>query len=233
MAKQYSVAGRTFPTQAELEREVKEHLNSHDFNTVFGDQFLRAVVNSLHDEVRAAGQRVVLFEYLDWREQVRRALDTADRYRGGACLYGFFLPLEDWRDVTVYPWRKSKPEQDIKSALREKIASVLPRPHATDRCNREGCTARGHDLEYEHISPTFNEIAESCLALCTPEEISTRFGYSKFIPGRDHLVYCLPEDHPAVRRLFALHEHNEWEWLCALHHRGVRPTTPRLEVGAA
>lgn len=224
MAKPYVIAGELFPTQAELERRVKEHLNSHPVNDVFGDPFLRNVINTLHEEVRAAGQHCSgVFEYLTWEEQLRRGLDSADRYRGGCLLRCWFEPLGDWRDVTAYPWRKSKPEQEIKRALREKIAFFLPRPQTSDRCHREGCRESGSALEYEHIRPTFNAIADECLALMAPEEIATRFGYSKFTPGRDELVHCIPNVHPAVVRLIALHEANEWEWLCSFHHRGVRP----------
>lgn len=229
MAKQYTVAGRMFSTQSALENEVKRCLNSHPVNTVFGDLFLREVINTLHESVREAGQHCTgVFEYLDFGEQARRGYDTAERHRGGKILRCWFEPLGDWRDVTVYPWRKSSPQNEVKKALRQKIAFHLPHPTQHDFCNRDGCTARGRDVEYEHISPTFDEIANECLGLMSEAEIESKFGYSKFIPGRDELVHCIPDDHPAVQRLIELHKNNRWEWLCAAHHRNVRPLELRV-----
>jgi len=49
----------------------------------------------------------------------------------------------------------------------------------------------------------------------------SRFGYSKFDPARRNLADCIPDDHPAVRLLFELHQDNRWSWLCKLHHRNV------------
>ena len=223
MTKQYTVGGRVFAKQADLDAEVKRCLNAHPFNVVFHDDFLAAVVNELHPDVIAAGQHTKgEFEYIDYMEQMRRDYDTADRYRGGKLLLTRFYPLDEWRDVTVYPWRKAeKPEKNLKVALREKIAPHLPKPQQWSQCAVIGCKARGRGLEYQHVSPTFDDIANDCLALMSKEEISAQFGYNKFVPGRDHLVYCIPDDHPATHRLFDLHADNQWEWLCAFHHRNV------------
>ena len=221
--KSYTVAYRYFAKQGDLEAEVKAHLNAYPLNTVFVDEFLAAVINELHPNVIAAGQMTRgEFEYLDYMEQVKRGYDTADRYRGGKLLITKFYPLEEWRDVTVYPWRKAdKPEKVIKAALREKIAPHLPKPSQRDQCATLGCKARGGDLEYEHVSPTFEEVAQECIARMGAEEMADLFGYNKFIPGRDHLVHCIPDDHPAIHYLLEAHEGNEWIWLCALHHRNV------------
>lgn len=226
--KAYTVAGREFERQGDLDAEVKAHLNSHPLNTEFEDAFLAAVVNEHHPKVIAAGQHVVRFQYLDFGEQLRRGMDSAKRHRGGKLVMGYFEPLGDWRDVTVYPWRIGSPRGDIKAALREKIARFLPRPVASDRCERNGCTARGANLEYQHIKPTFDEIAEQCLALMSDEEISTKFGYSKFESGKDDTCDLIPDDHPAVQLLLKLHVFNDWEWLCAYHHRNVTPCDGQL-----
>ena len=42
-------------------------------------------------------------------------------------------------------------------------------------------TAEG--LEYDHVTPTFAQIVDECLALMSPEDIATKFGYDKFQPG--------------------------------------------------
>lgn len=228
--KRYEVAGLVFPTQSSLETEIKRRLNSHPINREFEDQFMAAVVNAYHPEVIAAGQRTTgLFQYLDFGEQVRRNLDSATRHRGGKLLMSFFDPLSDWRDCTVYPWRgQGNHRRDIKNALREKINQFLPHPKLTDRCARQPCDATGAQLEYQHIEPTFNEIAEACMELMTEQEIETRFGYSKFKAGFGDVCNLLPPLHPAVKRLLDLHIFNEWEWLCAYHHRGVAAASPTI-----
>lgn len=223
-AKPYTiVVSYNFPTQTALEREIKRHLDALPLNERCEDLFLASVINSYHPGVIAAGQRSTgEFEYLDWAEQARRGLDSADRYRGGKLLTTRFLPLDDWRDVTAYPWRAAaNGVSDIKRALREKIAPILAKPGPDCRCAVEGCTADWRDLEYQHAEPTFNQIANECIALMAPEEIESRFGYSKFIPGRDELAHCIPSDHPSILHLIDRHTMNTWEWLCAFHHRGV------------
>ena len=72
-----------------------------------------------------------------------------------------------------------------------------------------------------NADPTFEQIAADCLALVTDRERVSRFGYSKFDPARRNLADCIPDDHPAVRLLFELHQDNRWLWLCKLHHRNV------------
>lgn len=222
-AKTYTVLGVLYPRQVDLEAAVKSALNRHPKNVRFVDPFLAAVVNEHHPEVKIAGQRATgQFEYLDFQEQLRRGLDSAQRFRGGNLLMGFFKPLDEWRDVTVYPWRgQGNHRQDIKLALREILAPLLPKPAPCDRCTYLGCRASGSAVEYHHVSPTFDAIAEACLGLMAPEEISTRFGYSKFVRGRDDLFRCLPSDHPAVTFLLQSHTSNQWEWLCKAHHRNV------------
>ncbi len=226
--KRYEVAGLVFPTQSSLEAEIHRRLFSQPLNQEFEDQFMATVINTYHQEVIAAGQHTTgLFRFLDFREQTRRGLDSATRHRGGKLLMSFFDPLGDWRDCTAYPWRGQRnPRRDIKNALREKINEYLPRPKSTDRCARQPCTATGSALEYQHIDPTFNEIAEACMELMTEAEIETRFGYSKFKTGFGDVCDLLPPLHPAVKRLIDLHIFNDWEWLCAYHHRGVTAAHP-------
>lgn len=221
--KRYSIQGREYATQTALDADIKRALNSHPVNTEFTDPLLAAVVNELHPDVRAAGQRVTRFQYLTHTEQFRRRMDSATRYRGGNVVLGWFEPLGAWTDVTVYPHRKPDTTGQFKRALREKIAFYLPNPKPIDICANPGCMAGGYELEYEHLDPTFDEIAGQCLALFTPDELASRFGHNKWIPGREHLSHCIPDDHPGVQLLYKLHENNEWIWLCAFHHRHVDP----------
>jgi len=215
----YVINGETFPSQKELDQRVKEIVRSAPRNVVFQSDLLAGVVNEYHPEVRAAGQQSTgYFEVLDWSEQRRRGMDTAERFRGGHVVMTYFEPLHDWRDVTVHPWRKGSARSDVKRALREKIAGYLPRPQAWTACAKCGT---GVGLEYEHVTPTFNAIANQCLDLMSEAEIESRFGYNKFVSGRDELCHLLPDDHPAVARLFEAHETNEWLWLCKTCHRGA------------
>lgn len=221
--KRYTVAGMAFERQGDLEAAVKARLNAHPLNEVFHDPFLASVINEHHPEVIAAGQHATgRFEYLDFGEQARRGMDSATRFRGGKIVLGFFEPLGGWRDVTVYPWRGAGNYRgDVKRALREKVAPRLPRPNQIDRCARHGCPARGAELEYQHVEPTFDEVAEVCLSMIAEQDIANRFGYSKFAPGRGELVDLISDDHPAILHLIEAHCANSWEWLCAFHHRNV------------
>lgn len=221
-AKPYDLAGVHFESQTALEKAVKEYLrNTAPKDHVFKSRFLRDIVNTLHPGVIAAGQRSTgEFEFLTHHEQVRRNLPFADMYRGGPVMTTFFEPLHDWRDVTVYPWRKhtASPRTEIAGALRIKIAANLPVPSQSDRCAIPGCFVTGFGLRYHHIRPSFAEIVDECLELMTEEEISTMFGYSKFLPGINCVADCIPDDHPAVIHLYEAHDGNEWAWLCDRHH---------------
>ncbi len=222
MAKQYDLAGVHFESQSALERAVKEYLrDTAPKDRVFKSRFLRDIVNTLHPAVIAESQRSTgEFEFLTYYEQVRRNLPYADLYRGGPVMITFFEPLHDWRDVTVYPWRKrtKNPRTEIAEALRAKIAATLPVPTPKDRCATPGCSVTGFGLRYHHVEPSFAQIAEECLEMMTEEEIRTLFGYGKFLPGIYCVADCIPDDHPAVVHLFQAHEHNEWIWLCDRHH---------------
>jgi len=218
----YTVAGRTFPTQASLETEIKFHLAHALRDTVFIDALFRDIVNTYHPEVVAAGQRSDgRFEYLTWHERARRGMQTARDYRGGGVIMTYFEPLGEWRDVTVYPWRRPKPKQDIIRALRAKAAAFVPSPGPRDCCAHSGCLVRGAGLTYHHVSPTFAEMAESAFLLVSQQEHAARFGYDKFAKGTFSIADFISNDHPAVLYLEAAHRHNDWQWLCTEHHRAV------------
>ena len=222
MKKQYTVNGKLYRTQSELENTIKKELNSYPLNIEFYSEFLASVINEHHHEVIEEQQRSSgRFLYLDYMEQVRRGMDTASRWRGGKLLMTFFEPLGEWRDVTVYPWRRTTNENEIKRALREKIAPHIPRPGEGDKYSHPECSAKGSLLEYEHASPTFDEIANECIKLMSKEEIDARFGYKKFAPNTVTNSDFIPDDHPAVKRLIELHQTNSWVWLCKYHHRNV------------
>ena len=221
MAKTYDLAGQYFTTQKALEATVKEIIRSLQMDTVFRNDLLREIVNTLHPEVMQSGQQSDgRFEYLSWREQVRRKLPYAEMYRGGPVMTSFFVPLGDWRDVTVYPWRKNiyEPRTQLVAALRVKAAPMQPRPTLSDKCAYPGCRANGYALHYHHLAPTFAEMVDECMALISNKEQSTLFGYSKFAPGILEVSDCIPDNHPAIARLKKLHESNSWIWLCHQHH---------------
>jgi hypothetical protein len=223
-AKPYTVAGRHFPRQGDLDAAIKAALNQHPRNVEFTDEFLAAVINELHPDVLAAGQKVERFQYLTWDEQLRRNMPTAGGYRGGGIVLGWFEPLGRWEDVTVYPHRQASRDSDLRQALRIKINPYLPRPTLRDHCDIPTCPVTGYGLEYEHANPTFKQIVDACLALMTEEERATRFGYNKFDPARRTIEDCIPDTHPAVRLLFEGHTNNQWMWLCKFHHRNVQPS---------
>jgi len=222
-SKQYTVSGATFQKQKDLDDAVKKALNNHLVDTEFEDQFLADVVNQLHPEVISAGQKVVKFIYLTATEQEKRKLSTVKRWRGGMLLMGYFEPLNDWRDVTVYPWRKPKDNRkEIMIALRELINPKLPKPKSSECCAADGCHARYSTLEYHHVYPNYYAISEKCMELISEHDIETLFGYDKFKPRTFTVADFIPMDHPAVVMLNYLHMDNKWEWLCPYHHRNVR-----------
>lgn len=234
MAKAYDFDGWHFDTQTELESSIKAHLGTVPKNRRFRDELLLAVVNHLHPDVRSAGQTAVALEYLDYQEQRLRNMVTADLYRGGPVIMGFFEPLHEWRDVTVYPWRRSSGRTEVKQAFRAIIGPHLPKPKPHHRCVMPGCGADWQSLEYQHVAPTFNEIAEQCLALCTEDEIAIRFGYNKFQSRASvfSIADVIPATHPAVIELLRLHRGSQWAWLCPEHHRGVIAPQLRLEMAS-
>lgn len=223
------IAGREFKYRKDLEEAIHAELWRLVRNKPVRSDFLAAVINALHEGVRSAGQRATgAFEILDAREQRRRGMDTVGRFHlgldnpNGILVTAWFQPLKAWRPCSVYPWRKSlRPEIEIKRALREKIGMILPRPNGTDSCARGYLGPCEGVLEYEHRSPTFDQIAQQCIALIAPAELQSLFGYNKFVPGREDLVHCIPDDHPAIRLLRQLHTGNDWVYLCSYHHRGA------------
>ena len=218
MAKTYDLAGQYFTTQKALEATVKEIIRGLQMDTVFKNDLLREIVNTLHQDVKDSGQRSTgEFEFVSWQEQEARGLAYSKMFRGGPVMMTRFEPLGEWRDVTVYPWRRQKPKAAISAALRVKATSVLPFPPPDARCSYPGCSANYH-LHYHHVAPTFEQILEECLPLVSTEEMESLFGYSKFAPGVFDVSDCIPNDHPAVLRLIELHKTNEWAWLCEYHH---------------
>lgn len=230
MAVTYDLAGAHFSSQAELERAVKAILKTVPRDEVFGVPLLTAIVNTLHPEVIKAGQHSDgRFQLLTWRKQAKMGLQTAQDFRGGELMISYFQPLNRWQDVTVYPWKRPSNTQRLKDALRLKASKIIPHPTASTRCESMGCTCRGYDLEYHHVSPTFQTILQECLTLFSPEEVSDLFGYNKFRAGTFTLADFIPDSHLAVKRMGELHRNAEFQWLCVYHH-GLATKAQREEV---
>ena len=219
--KPLTIAGRCFATRKDADEAVKSELNRLPIDEVCESTFLQAVVNEHHPDVIAAGQRSDgRFRYLSPGAVAEFDPARAKEIRGGKMLVTYFTPVGRWEDVTVYPWRKSiDPSKEIIRALREK--APVPLASEMDQCAHEGCKTPWYALEYDHVSPTFKEIAAEAMSLMTAGEIASRFGYSKFSPSRRHLSRCIPDDHPAIIALAQFHERNEWRWVCPRHHRNV------------
>jgi len=215
----YDIAGVHFASQTELAKRVKEELAKRPRDVVFLSRFFRDIVNQHHPEVIAAGQESTgEFEILTWGEQERRGMKTARKFRGGIVVRSRFMPLDQWQDVTVYPWRRGTFRGACAEALREKMNQRLPSPTDLDKCAVTRCPQRGRRLEYHHITPTFATMFAQVWPLITEEERATRFEYNKFKKGAVSLEDFIPDDHPAILALAALHESNTWQWLCRQHH---------------
>ena len=212
-----------FESKTALEGAVRGHLiwiREHGLiNQEFDSDFLQAVINGLHQDVIDAGLRCTgKFKLLDYFEQRRQGLATATYFRGGQLMTGFFAPINEWHDVTVYPWKKTT--KDLKNdGFRLLSSKFIPSPTDQDQCSVAGCSERGYALEYHHIRPTFDEISNRCVDLCTPEDIETSFGYRKFQrPGVTSIADVIPLDHPVAVYLKNVHRDNQWSWLCKSHH---------------
>ena len=171
-------------------------------------------MNELHPDVVARGYTATAFCERSWRFQSAR---VRAQLQGGTLFEAFFRELGRWQDVTTYPWRRPPIVHEIKQALRTKFAILIrPGARAGDACAVCGAT---DFLEYDHLEPTFEELAQECLARMSPHEITTRFGYDKFAAQTISLADFLPDRHSAVLHLVARHRDNRWQWLCVPHHR--------------
>lgn len=219
----YDFAGYHFSAQKDLNAATKEAIRCHPLDMEFTDDLLLAIINNLHPEVTAAKQRATKLKLLSYSKQLELGLPTAQMYRGGVLMMGWFEPLRQWRDVSVYPWKRSKDKKQlIKRALRDILSKYLPHPTNDDRCAVSGCTCTGYSLEYDHVRPTFAVISDRCLQLMSTAEIDTLFGYDKFSDsGKSSIADYIPQDHMAIKVLLDAHKFNEWRWLCKFHHRGI------------
>jgi hypothetical protein len=219
----YDLNGTHYSSQAALEREVKAHIKASPRDRVFHDDLFMAVVNTLHPDVLASGERSSGdFEILTWFEQSRRKMKTSVDYRGGIVIMTFFQKCRRWLDVTLFPWRKLSNRQVVIQALRIKIAPVIPKPTTQNHCAHPGCDAQWHDLEYHHQDPTFAQMVEQAMLLVSQGQIDSRFDYNKFTPGTYSVADFIPSHHPAVIHLIHAHTLAHGEFLCPLHHRGER-----------
>lgn len=221
MANSYNIAGVYFPTQNALEEAVRKRVQAEPLDKVFQSRLLRDVVNELHPDVAGSPNRSDgRFQKLSFESQSAHGIETSVQYRGGYLMFTYFIPIEMWHDVTVFPWRgKRNAKAKIVTALRTKAKLLQPLPRPWDVCAITGCKSPGEHLEYHHISPTFKEISAACLEVATQEEKDSLFGYSKFKLGMHVLADFISDDHPIILKLKELHSGNEWQWLCQEHHR--------------
>jgi hypothetical protein len=213
----YSVQGQTFTSQSRLAAEISRRREQHDINVEFEDPVIAEVINSMHPEVRRSPHRAVRFP--------KRSMDTLAWWIREQCpaswrFEAYFVPLARWQDVTAYPWRKrGSPITDLKCALRA-IFREHCRPRIAEACGVDGC-GRAERLEFDHIEPSFDEIAQECIGLMTAEEIATKFDYDQFDPHRMTLAAFIPRQHPAVVHMIATHRVGRFQWLCREHHQIV------------
>lgn len=183
------------------------------------EPFLAAVINEHHAAVRAAGQRSSgHFQYLTQDTMSLEFPRLAERWRGGKALFCYLTPMNHWRPVTVYPWRKVTPATHAKQILRAKIAPYMPRRDGSQSCAVSGCGERW-GLECDHLTPTFDEIAEECIKLITPDELASSWRRRQYSFEDIDPVDSIPNSHPAIQRLFELHGSAQLQWLCPEHHR--------------
>jgi hypothetical protein len=209
------VQGQTFGSLRALSEEIGRRRIAHDLDKVFADPFLSEVVTTMHPDVLARGYHAACFRETSWRYQT----EAERRARGGFTVFkAWFVEINRWQACTTYPWRRASADAQVTEALREKFRRfVRPLPSIAEACSQCGA---GEGLEYDHVAPTFDEIAHRCLRLMTPEERTSRFGWDKFSPAGVPLADHIPDDHPAMVTFFAMHRGNRWQWLCPACRRG-------------
>jgi len=220
----YCVGGMTFTSLTALGQAISARRDQHDLEVEFEDALIADVINKFHPDVVQSGQQAVKF-----RKRSMDSLPSAIRWQCPSTwrFEAYFLPLGRWQDVTAYPWRKGTLVADLKNALRA-IFREYVRPKLADACAICG-TAEA--LDYDHVDPSFGEIANECLTLMSEDEIKTKFGYDQFHPTKMSLAAFIPLDHPAVVHLIATHRHPafQWQWLCRLHHQQVTSARRRAQ----
>ena len=221
----YVVAGQTFASRRALAAEISRRRDQHAIGVEFDDDLIRDIINRWHPDVVRAGQTAVRFR--------KRSMNTLPREIRAQCaatwrFEAFFVPLGRWTDVTAYPWRNGgSPIADLKVALRA-IFREHCRPKIAEACAIESC-GRAERLEFDHIEPSFDEIASECIGLMTPEEIATKFNYDQFCPRRMSLAAFIPRAHPAVVHMIVTHRIGRFQWLCPEHHRSVTAERRRAQ----
>ena len=215
----YIVAGQPFEGRKDLEREIKRHVHSLPLNIMTKEPFLAAVINEHHGRLREAGQKASgYFWYVTGGLMAEEFPTLAQRWRGGRALLCYLTPMNHWRPVTVYPWRRSNPKAHAKGILRGKIAPYLPQHAPNEVCAVPGCGATW-GLQCDHVSPTFNEIADECLKLISLDALEAEWQRRKYLFEDDDPVDIIPDSHPVIQKLFELHKKAELRWLCPEHHR--------------
>ncbi len=131
--KEYTLAGRTFPTQTSLEAAVRERLKLHarQPGKLVQDDFLASVINAQHAGVRETGQwSNGWFVFVGWHDAQRRGwwkLVGVQTHPDGV-LVAQFAPSGLWCDVSARPWRDSRGRySDVALVLTGKPAAVPSR----------------------------------------------------------------------------------------------------------
>lgn len=209
----YVVRGESFSSLEKLKKRVQEIRHSYPDNVEYYDPFLAEIVDTMHPSVVRNGYRITRFRNTP-KHLLPPSLQEQLLPSYPWLMMGLFEPIHQWQDVTLYPWLSKGVSQHIKEALR-KIWEMRLRPAPTwdDSCARCG---RVDQLQYDHIVPSFNEIADACLKVVTQEERDTLFGYDKFEAGTMSLADFILRDaaRPVLLLLQESHRNNVWQWLC-------------------
>jgi len=198
-----------FESMKDFNSIIKEKIRSSPRNLEFEDEFLLAVINNLHEDVKKRNYKVTKLKILDYNGQVGEWEFCRDRFRGGIYTIGFFEPIKKWHGVTLYPHkRRNKVKEKLILSLRQKWSESVKK-----RDDNTSCQICGDPCpELHHSNISFKEIALECLKCFTEEELENGIGEDWWL--HENESDCLSNEHPAVKKMFELHSKVEYQWLC-------------------
>ena len=214
MSKKFDFGKWHFDKKKDLDITVKVLLQNSPKNIEFENEFFKELINTYHKGVRYEGLNVTKFKILDYKHQIGKWEYARERFRGNILVTGYFEPIGEWHGVTVYPYKKITVKQKLVDALRQKWSEKADKCSAVQLC--ESCNIIPYpQLHHDNIS--FSDIAKECIKLFTQKEIEIGIGNNWW----KYECECddLPDDHPAVIKMFELHKNVKYKWLCNSCHK--------------
>jgi len=204
-----------FDTQTQLDNAIKANFQVIPFNTEITDEFILAVINYLHVDVRKRNLKCTKIKVLDWKNQIGEWEFCRKRFRGGVFNIGYFEPINKWHGVTRYPYKRTsgKIKPKLIACLRQKWAEQAEQREPNAKC--ENCGAEKPQLHHDNLE--FKEIVEKCMPYFSEKELTEGIGEDWW--WHESEADAVPNSHPAVQKMLELHKEVIYKWLCWECHK--------------